>query len=130
MTGQIKPKILFVDDSQHILDAMKRRFASIKSEWDIVFCSSGLNALELMGLDYYRMIFTDLQMPEMDGLELLNIIKDHHPDTTRVIISGNADNEVMLKTYDSVHHFLPKPCYVTTIKNIITNTINDLLPSN
>ncbi len=126
MTGLVKPKILFVDDSQLILDAMKRRFISIKMGWDIEFCSSGLKALELMGQAPYLMIFTDLNMPGMDGLELLKIVKERHPDTVRVILSGDTDNEEVLKTYDSVQQFLAKPCDATTIKRVITHTIDTM----
>ncbi len=126
MAGPVKPKILFVDDSQLILDAMKRRFTSIKIEWDIVFCSSAIKALELMEHTPYLIVFTDLQMPGMDGLELLKTIKERHPDTVRIIISGDTDNEVILKTYDCVQQFLTKPCDASIIKRVIADTINTM----
>ncbi|MGL1934148.1 MAG: response regulator [Fibrobacterales bacterium] len=130
MVVPTKPRILFVDDSQLILDAMKRRLISIKSEWDIVFCSSGYEALELMGETPCLMVITDLKMPGMDGLELLNTVKERFPDTIRVILSGDSDSEAFLKTCDSVHQFLSKPCDTTIIKKVIVHAVHNFSLNN
>ena len=58
-------------------------------------------------------------MPNMNGAELLNEVKDLHPNTIRFILSGYSDKDLILKSLDSTHQYLAKPCDPETLKTRI-----------
>lgn len=87
--------IIFVDDDIQILKAIKR--VLIETEYELFFSESAEDALEIMSKNLIDMVVTDVRMPGMDGIELLQRIKKEYPDTIRMILSGFADEqEVML----------------------------------
>ncbi|MFC1498998.1 response regulator [Verrucomicrobiota bacterium] len=104
------PSILFVDDESRILDALRRMLRSQKNKWDIKFTTSGREALELMARQPFKVVISDMKMPEMDGGELLDRIRQLYPETIRFILSGHADKEMILRTIGPTHRFFTKPC--------------------
>ena len=120
-----KPKIIFVDDEKNIIDGMKRMLYPMRKEWEMIFTTSGNKALEYMENHSVDIIISDMRMPEIDGSELLNTVKERHPQTARYILSGYSDKEMILKTIDSADQFLSKPCSPNLIKRIIKKTLNN-----
>ena len=55
----------------------------------------------------------------MNGAELLNEVKDLHPNTIRFILSGYSDKDLILKSLDSTHQYLAKPPDPETLKTRI-----------
>lgn len=105
-----KLKILFVDDEDNILSGLKRTMRHKQGEWEMVFRNSGQAALDALEEEHFDFLVTDMMMPGMNGSQLLNIVKDKHPDVVRVVLSGHAERDLMLKTAMSVHQYLHKPC--------------------
>lgn len=101
--------ILFVDDEEETLRALKRLLR--KEPYKQLFASSGKEALELMSKQYINVIVTDLLMPEMNGLQLLSIIKEKYPDTVRIILSGHAQVPTILSAINNgnIFRFITKP---------------------
>ncbi len=58
------------------------------------------------------MIVSDMRMPGMDGVQLLTRVKDNYPDTVRIILTGNADQETATDAVNigQIFRFLTKPC--------------------
>jgi len=90
-------KILFVDD-EPIEKIIRQSFRKeIKSgTYELVFALNGNSALDIIKTDTtIDLVLTDINMPGIDGLELLELIKEHRPWITSIIISayyGNLDN--------------------------------------
>jgi putative nucleotidyltransferase with HDIG domain len=125
----MKRKILFVDDEIKILEGLGRMLRSMRSEWDMSFATSGPAALRLMAEKSYDVIVSDMRMPEMDGAELLTIVKDTYPDSVRIILSGHAEREMIMRTVRPAHQYISKPCEAETIKGIISRAcaLRDIL---
>jgi putative nucleotidyltransferase with HDIG domain len=70
-----------------------------------------------------------MDMPEMDGIELLDIVMERYPDTVRMIYSEFSGPEIVLKSAKSTHQFLAKPCSAETMKYTIERAckLQDLL---
>ena len=105
-------KIIFVDDENHILDSMKRQ---LRKRFDLCVALSGAEALEMFkNRGPFAVIISDMRMPVMDGIELLNRIKDLYPETVRLMLTGNADQETAIEAVNKgqIFRFLTKPCPV------------------
>ncbi|MCK5685117.1 response regulator, partial [bacterium] len=83
-------RILFVDNNVESIDSLTKTLKDMRNEWHIDFTTTSLEALEAMELYKYHVIITDMQMPVMDGTELLNIVKEKYPHTIRIIQAGFA----------------------------------------
>lgn len=113
-------KILFVDDDPHILEAFKR---SLRKQFDIDTAAGGKEGLRAISENGpYSIIVSDMQMPEMNGIEFLSKVKDKSPDSVRIMLTGNADMQTAIEAVNkgNIFRFLTKPCqqetFVTALK--------------
>ncbi len=74
------------------------------------FVTSGAAALALMAQKPVDVVVSDMKMPQMDGAQLLAEIRTRHPSTVRIILSGFAERESILRTIGPSHRYLAKPC--------------------
>jgi DNA-binding NtrC family response regulator len=81
-------KILVVDDNQENLDLIVHMLAT--TQYEHATAKSGLEALAKMEVDNYDIVLSDLMMPQMDGIELLEKIKSSWPETEVVIITAHG----------------------------------------
>lgn len=116
----MKKRILFVDDEPLVLQGLQRMLRSMRAEWDMEFVESGALALERMAQVPFDVIVSDMLMPGLNGAELLNEVMLRHPRTVRLILSGHADKELVLKCVGSTHQYLSKPCDADTLKTTVS----------
>ncbi len=103
-------RLLFVDDEPMVLDGLRRSLHSMRREWQMRFAPSAAAALEALQQEPYDAVVSDMQMPGMDGAELLEQVRQRHPDVVRVILSGQASREAVYRSIDPAHQYLSKPC--------------------
>jgi FixJ family two-component response regulator len=92
----------------------------------MAFASGGKAALEEMSRLSVDVIVSDMRMPGMDGAELLKRVKEAHPQTARIILSGHADREAIARVIRVAHQFLAKPADANTVRTVIERTCNYL----
>jgi len=119
----MKPKILFVDDDRNILDSLRLALRVMRGEWDMRFAGSGAEALDILAAEPQDVIISDMRMPGMDGAQLLAAVQARHPATVRIILSGFADQESVLRTVKLAHQYLSKPCPPEEIKAAIAGAL-------
>ncbi|MDX2477485.1 MAG: response regulator [Gammaproteobacteria bacterium] len=112
--------ILFVDDEPNILSGLKRMLRSMRKEMDFYFAENGPQALDILSKTTIHVVVSDMRMPGMNGAELLAIVQDKHPQIIRIMLSGQADEEMILKTVGVVHQFMHKPSDSDTLKRIFS----------
>jgi HD-like signal output (HDOD) protein len=112
--------ILFVDDEPAILKALNRLFRE-KEEYTIYMAESGQEALSILEQHPVDMIISDMRMPKMSGHELLKVVKEKYPLTMRLILSGYAqEQEVVRSLLDgSSKMYLLKPWDNETLLRIV-----------
>ena len=81
--------ILFVDDEPSILSALRRLFRPCG--YRILMAESGAAALALMDEHAIDLVLSDMRMPEMDGVALLEQVRARSPASTRMLLTGYAD---------------------------------------
>lgn len=87
--------VLFVDDEPQILKSLSRLF--LDTDYSVYTAESGAEALGVLSREKIDLVISDMRMPNMDGYEFLNKVKQEHPGILRVILSGYADEKVILK---------------------------------
>jgi len=103
-------RVLFVDDDPNILRAIYRQ---LRKKFEVFTALSGKEALDIIkSSPTFAVIVADMRMPEMDGVELLSKVKEISPDTVRIMLTGNADQQTAIKAVNegSIFRFLNKPC--------------------
>ncbi|KAJ50906.1 HD-like signal output (HDOD) protein [Clostridium tetanomorphum] len=105
----MKKSILFVDDEKQILNSLRRVFMG--SNYTTYFVLSGEEALNILSKNHIDLIITDMRMPNMDGAELLSIVKKDYPNVVRMILSGYSEEAQTLKVFESnlVTSYILKP---------------------
>jgi CheY-like chemotaxis protein len=106
--GKMRPKrtILCVDDNEQALSIRKLMLET--RGYRVLACSNGHNALELFKQGGVDLVLSDLQMPGLDGAELVDRIKDISADTPAILFSGKT------RVYEKdmrADIFLPKGMY-------------------
>ena len=120
----MKKRILFVDDEAMVLQGLQRMLRSMRAEWDMEFVESAEAALRLLAQKPFDVIVSDMRMPRMNGAELLAEVMKRHPTTVRLILSGYADKDLILKCVGSTHQYLAKPCDAESLKATIARASN------
>ena len=103
-------KVLLVDDESNVLQAYTR---VLRRRFTLDVALGGAEALALMAApDPYAVIVSDMRMPGMDGVELLKQASELHPDTIRIMLTGNADQATAMAAVNegAIFRFLTKPC--------------------
>jgi len=103
-------RILFVDDDPHILQAFQR---TLRKRFDLdvaVGPEEGLQKVTDHGP--YAVVVSDMRMPNMTGVEFLREVRKISPDTVRMILTGNADQQCAIDAVNEgyIFRFLTKPC--------------------
>jgi response regulator RpfG family c-di-GMP phosphodiesterase len=103
-------KILFVDDEPNILQSIQRQ---LRNRFTLQTAGSGDEALRILKEEGpFSVIVSDMRMPGMNGVELLSRVKDSYPETVRLMLTGNADQETAMEAVNDgqIFRFLTKPC--------------------
>lgn len=75
-------KILIVDDVDYIRTSICRVLEANGFECDV--CENGQKAMQMLNENTYDLVITDIMMPEVDGYELLDYLRDHHTADVRI----------------------------------------------
>ena len=103
-------RILCVDDDASVLAAYQR---ILRKEYTVDVANGGEEALRLIGAQGpYAVILSDMRMPRMDGIRLLTQVKDEHPLSVRIMLTGDGDQGTAIQAVNEgrIFRFLTKPC--------------------
>ena len=123
-------RILVVDDEKDVELLFKQKFRrEVKSDkLELVFAFSGQEALDFLGTNdppKVVYIFSDINMPGMTGLELLDIVKEKYPNIKVSMISAYGDQQNYEKAIESgAKEFFTKPIDFVSLKKEINSLIN------
>lgn len=112
--------VMFVDDESNILDGLRRSLRKYRADWDMQFVVGGATAWAVLQRSPVDVLVSDMRMPDMDGAQLLDHVKAQSPATVRILLSGQADGEALLRSVGVAHQFLSKPCLPEVLYSTIT----------
>lgn len=118
--------ILMVDDEPAMTDFGRLMFARLG--YNVTALTSSREALELMqqNPDDYDLVFTDLVMPELDGLELARALKNLRPDLPVVLCTGHGEQLDSVNLGElGVRAVILKPFYISQVAEVVREVLDD-----
>ncbi|PWU20790.1 MAG: Fis family transcriptional regulator [Bdellovibrio sp.] len=118
----MKSRVLVVDDEESI-----REFLEImlkKEGYEVANAEDGLKAKELLAKRAFDMIISDLQMPNMNGLELLKHVKENYPDLVFMMITAFGTTETAVEAMKiGAYDYLTKPFKIDEVRINVANAL-------
>lgn len=118
----MKRNILYVDDEPENVIVFE---AGFEDDFHIWTADSGREALELVEEVNFPVVVADQRMPEMTGVELFDIMRQRHPYTQRIILTGFIDSDAMLESINKgqVFHFVTKPWERSLLMSVLIRAV-------
>jgi DNA-binding NtrC family response regulator len=115
-------EILFVDDDKTILSLVEEYLTAFDYKINVV--DNGLKALELIKEKDFDVVFTDFKMPDIDGLELLTVIKEYRPATEVIMVTGHGTMESAIQAMKfGSYDYIQKPFKLDVLRLLIDKII-------
>lgn len=118
-----RQRILIVDDEEGILETLGFTF---EDEYEVLTASSARRGLELLDEKVpIAAVISDQRMPEMTGVDFLTQVYERHPSTTRIILTGFADMDAIIKAINTghVYAYITKPWEHEELKQVVRRAV-------
>ena len=116
-------KICVIDDDRSIRFVLEK--ALEKAEMQVVSYASADSALQAIAMEEPAVVVTDIRMPGMDGLELLECINQQFPELPVIIMTAHSDLDSAVSAYKGgAFEYLPKPFDVDTAVALVTRALD------
>ncbi len=117
-----KARILCVDDEEVILDSFRKIL--VVDGYSVDTVEKGSEALALIQKHHYDFVFTDLKMPEMDGVEVTKSVKHLRPDIDVLIITGYGSIQTAVETMQfGALNYIEKPFTDDELLSIVKTSL-------
>lgn len=114
------PTILIVDDEAIIRDLCARALKDFR----ILQAENGQEALRIISRESIDLILVDVMMPIMNGLDLLQQVKERDPEQLVIVMTGYADKDIILRALkERADDFISKPINLLQLKTSIQNAL-------
>ncbi len=117
-------RILIVDDEEAILETMAFTFSD---QYDVLTAGDASKGLEILrDKAPVSAVITDQRMPNMTGVEFLAKVYQQHPATTRIILTGFADMDAIIKAINDghVYAYINKPWEPAELKQLVRRAVD------
>ena len=121
-------KVAIIDDDRQVLQGMKKSipWEDLDAEW-VGESTDGEQGLELIRTMKPDIVITDIYMPVMNGLDMINTLRTEHYDGKVIILSGFSDFEYARQALRlNVDDYLSKPVTIQTLRGVLEKAINQL----
>ena len=116
-------KILIIDDERSIRNTLKD-ILEVEG-YSIDLAENGFEALKSLEKNEYQIIFSDIKMPQMDGIELLQKIKEKEIESPVIMISGHGNIETAVDCIKKgAYDFIEKPIDLNRLLIVVRNALN------
>ncbi len=107
MKHDAKPSVLIVDDDRNTRDGLAR---ALRRQYDVEVAESGDRALGMLGVRAFDILLSDVRMPGMDGLTLLQRARAHRPEMVTILLTAYGNVETAVEAMKrGAYDFLMKP---------------------
>lgn len=114
-------KLVVIDDEYIVVEGIKAMIARLQIDYEVVgFAYDGISALEVIEKTAPDIVITDIRIPGMDGLSLIECAKEILPDTIFIVISGYQEFEYARRALSlGVRGYIDKPITMNKLKDIL-----------
>ncbi|MBC2716203.1 MAG: response regulator [Desulfobacteraceae bacterium] len=119
-------KVLVVDDEKRICHNVKKILS--KNNFEVTEALNAADALDKMAKESFSLLISDIVMPDMNGLELLKLVKNEWPLTKAVMMTAYASTETAVKAIRlGALDYIPKPFTPDELRTTIDRALSDEL---
>ncbi len=119
---QTMDPIFVIDDDQGILDSFDAMFGD---DYPLVLLDSGIEALQVLREGNPKLLFLDIKMPGINGLEILRQMREMNSSTKVVIVTAlPQDKYEQIAQQYGVYRYLKKPFDLEEVENIAKNVLH------
>ena len=112
--------IVFVDDSPTSLRTIREAIPDWDAVWDVHFATDASSALALFDeLAQVDIVVTDMALTDMNGADLLTVIRERSPPTARLILAGRSERDDLLRAVGPAHQYLSKPVDIEELTHVV-----------
>jgi CheY-like chemotaxis protein len=105
-----RQKILILDDEQDLLEIYQEILARLPSQPEIRTSSNGHDAIAMLENEPFALLLVDINMPQMDGFQVLAIVRRRFPALRTVVMTGATENDLRARAYRvGVDLYMEKP---------------------
>jgi len=116
------PRILIIDDESRIRDACTMVLAD--KGFDVAAAPDGKQGLQMIKEKHYDILLVDLMMPVISGFDVLSEVRNHHPDTIVIVITGYATLEHSIEAMKKgAFDFIPKPFSPDQLRAVVDKAL-------
>ncbi len=122
--------ILVVDDEEKVVFFLRESLEDLGQEFVVDAARSGEQALEKIEAQRFDLVITDLRMPGIDGLELLEMVKERSPNTRLILMTAYGSDEVEAEARRlEIYEYLTKPFHVSDLIEAARDALGDVAVS-
>jgi len=119
-----KGRILVVDDEDIVRTSCSRTLSP--EGYELRLAKNGVEGLKMASEERFDLVLTDLKMPDMDGIEVLRIIKEKWPETAVIIVTGyqtvdTAVKAIKLGAYDYIEKPFTPDALISAVAEAMAN---------
>ncbi len=105
----LPPVVLCVDDEPNILASLRRLFRA--QGYQVRIAEGGAAGLQILESETVDLVISDMRMPEMDGAQFLQQVRERWPGTMRLLLTGHADVASIIDAINrgEIHRYITKP---------------------
>lgn len=108
--------ILVVDDEEEVRNSLTR---ALEREGYEVFSAEGpTEALQILQKEQVKLVISDQNMPDMNGIEFLKLVRERHPNVCRIMLTSDSSAATLIRSINEgeVYRFLEKPWSQTVLR--------------
>ena len=113
-------RILLADADPQVLEEFRQ---ALGQEWEVTPATTGPAVVAEMKKRPYEVVVVELDLPQMDGAEVLSKVRKKYPKTVRFVIANESSKDRVMKEVLGAHQFLAKPLNASTLRATIERAV-------
>lgn len=122
------PTVLIAEDDPILLRRLEKALDDHQDRFDTLLVENGKAAMAVLERRTVDLLITDIQMPEVDGLELLAHVRQHHPVIPCIVMTGYGTPELRKRLPRDLLYFLKKPFDPKRLADLILEALGRDVP--
>lgn len=119
------PRLLIIDDEEMALINLEHIL--MKHGYDIVTADTGPRGLNLLKSDHFDVVLTDLRMEKVDGMQILEECRRHHPRSEVIMITGYATVDSAIEAMkQGAYHYIAKPYRIEAVRKVVAEALEKI----
>ncbi len=116
-------RVIFVDDEPAVLSGLRRMLFPLRSQWHMRFLTDPREALAAIEENPVDVVVSDMMMPDLSGVALMEDLRERFPEVVRIIFSGHSDQALINRAIGCTHRFLAKPVEAEELVRVIEQSL-------